>query len=78
MTEKELLKLKKQSREIDSLRAQLEEAKAELADKRINIEESGSIAEASLKLTRIFEEAQKAADLYLENVKRGAQKAADL
>ena len=87
MTEKELLKLKKselleimlaQSREIDSLRAQLEEAKAELADKRINIEDSGSIAEASLKLTRIFEEAQKAADLYLENVKRGAQKAADL
>ena len=66
-----------QSREIDSLRAQLEraqleEAKAELADKRINIEQSGSIAEASLKLTRIFEEAQKAADLYLENVKKGA------
>ena len=61
MTEKELLSLKKselleimlaQSREIDSLRAQLEEAKAELADKRINIEESGSIAEASLKLTK--------------------------
>ena len=81
MTEKELLSLKKselleimlaQSREIDSLRAQLEEAKAELADKRINIEQSGSIAEASLKLTRIFEEAQKAADLYLENVKKGA------
>ena len=81
MTEKELLKLKKselleimlaQSREIDSLRAQLEEANAELVNKRINIEESGSIAEASLKLTRIFEEAQKAADLYLENVKRGA------
>ena len=47
-------------------------AKAELADKRINIEQSGSIAEASLKLTRIFEEAQKAADLYLENVKKGA------
>ena len=83
MTEKELLSLKKselleimlaQSREIDSLRAQLEEAKAELADKRI----TGSIAEASLKLTRIFEEAQKAADLYLENVKKGVQKAADL
>ena len=79
MTEKELLSLKKselleimraQSREIDYLRAQLEEAKAELADKRINIEEAGSIAEASLKLTRIFEEAQKAADLYLDNVRR--------
>ena len=63
MTEKELLKLKKselleimlaQSKEIDSLRAQLEGANAELRDKRIAIEESGSIAEASLKLTKIF------------------------
>ena len=79
MTEKELLRLKKselleimlaQSKEIDSLRAQLAEAKAKLEDRRIRIQESGSIAEASLKLTQIFEEAQKAADLYVENVKR--------
>lgn len=78
MTEKELLKLKKselleimlaQSKEIDSLREQLAEAQAELEDRRITIAKSGSIAEASLKLTKIFEEAQKAADLYLENVK---------
>ena len=82
MTEKELLKLKKselleimlaQSREIDSLRAQLAEANARLEERRIAIEESGSIAEASLKLTKVFEEAQKAADLYVENVKRKAQ-----
>lgn len=83
MTEKELLRLKKselleimlaQSKEIDSLRAQLAEAKAKLEDRRIRIQESGSIAEASLKLTQIFEEAQKAADLYVENVKRSAEK----
>ena len=82
MTEKELLKLKKsemleimlaQSKEIDSLREQLDEANARLADRNIRISESGSIAEASLKLTSIFEEAQKAADLYLENVKRTVQ-----
>lgn len=82
MTEKELLSLKKselleimlaQSREIDSLRAQLAEANARLEERRIAIEESGSIAEASLKLTKVFEEAQKAADLYVENVKRKAQ-----
>lgn len=81
MTEKELLKLNKsemleimlaQSREIDSLREQLAEAKAELEDRRITIEKAGSLAEASLQLTRIFEEAQKAADLYLDNVKRTA------
>ena len=83
MTEKELLKLNKsemleimlaQSREIDSLREQLAEAKAELEDRRITIEKAGSLAEASLQLTGIFEEAQKAADLYLDNVKRMAGK----
>ena len=82
MTEKELLKLKKselleimlaQSKEIDSLREQLAEAEEKLASRRIAIKESGSIAEASLKLTQIFEEAQKAADLYVENVKRRAR-----
>ena len=81
MTEKELLKLKKselleimlaQSKEIDSLREQLAKAKAKLKDKKIAIDESGSIAEASLRLTKIFEEAQKAADLYVENIKRRA------
>ena len=83
MTEKELLSLKKselleimlaQSREIDSLREQLAEANARLEERRIAIEESGSIAEASLQLTKIFEEAQKAADLYLENMKRKARR----
>lgn len=81
MTEKELLKLKRaelleimlaQSREIDSLREELAETQRKLEDKRIKIKEAGSIAEASLQLTRIFEEAQKAADLYVENAKRKA------
>ncbi|CYW45287.1 DNA repair protein [Streptococcus suis] len=58
-----------QSEDIDCLRNQLEKIKTELADRRIMISQSGSIAEASMKLTNIFEEAQKAADLYLYNVK---------
>ncbi|AIG42945.1 TPA: DNA repair protein [Streptococcus suis] len=58
-----------QSEEIDCLRNQLEKIKTELADRRIMISQSGSVAEASMKLTNIFEEAQKAADLYLYNVK---------
>ncbi|MGC4431301.1 DNA repair protein [Streptococcus suis] len=58
-----------QSEVIDCLRNQLEKIKTELADRRIMISQSGSIAEASMKLTNIFEEAQKAADLYLYNVK---------
>ena len=68
MTEKELLKLKRsemleimlaQSREIDSLREQLEEANAKVEDRE-------------LRLTNIFEEAQKAVELYVENMKRRA------
>ena len=58
-----------QSDEIDRLRDRVEELEKELMDRRITIEEAGSIAEASLKLTRVFEEAQKAADLYLENIR---------
>ena len=81
MTEKELLKLKRsemleimlaQSREIDNLRNECDELKKQLADRRIRIEKAGSLAEASLQLTNIFVEAQKAADLYVENVKHGA------
>lgn len=59
-----------QSEEIEHLRAELAQKDAELESKRIAIAESGSIAEASLKLTRVFEEAQKAADLYVANVRR--------
>lgn len=58
-----------QSEEIDRLRQQNRELEEELKDREIKIQESGSIAEAALKLTNVFEEAQKAADLYLENVK---------
>lgn len=79
MNEKDFRKLKRvelyeimlaQAEEIDDLRAKLAVAKKELKNKRIDIQRSGSIAEASLKLTKIFEEAQKAADLYLSNIKK--------
>lgn len=82
--EKELKKLSRsdllemlieQSKEVDRLKAELEQANAALENRRIAIENAGSIAEASLKLSGIFEAAQQAADLYLENVKRGAYKA---
>lgn len=61
-----------QSEEIDRLRAELAEKDQLLKDREIKIAESGSLAEASLKLTRVFEEAQKAADLYLYNVRSRA------
>lgn len=81
MNEKDFRKLKRielyeimlaQAEEIDALRSELAATKEELNNKKIKIEHSGSLAEASLKLTNIFEEAQKAADLYLFNLKRKA------
>lgn len=41
----------------------------ERTSRRIELNEAGSIAEAALKLSGIFEAAQDAADRYLENVK---------
>lgn len=82
MTEKELKKMKRpalleilvsQSKEIDRLKAELEQKEKELEDRRIIIEKSGSLAEASLEIFHVLESAQKAADLYLENAKRAAQ-----
>lgn len=81
MQKKDLKKLKRselleimlaQSDEIDRLQKELAEKDRQLEERSIKIRESGSIAEASLKLTRVFEEAQKAADLYVENVKASA------
>lgn len=59
-----------QNKKIDNLEIELENTKKQLNDKNILIKESGSIAEAALKLNHIFELAQKAADEYLANVKR--------
>ena len=44
--------------------------KAQLAQREVVLQEAGSIAEASLRLSGVFEAAQKAADLYVASVKR--------
>lgn len=54
--------------ENDELRAELEECKSKLADKNIAIESAGSIAEAAMRLSGIFEAAQAACDQYTENL----------
>ncbi len=43
--------------------------KAQLEEKNISVENTGSIAEAALKLNGVFEAAQAAADQYLESIK---------
>lgn len=71
LSKTELLELLiEQGRENLALKARLEQAEAELAQRRILIEESGSIAEAALKLSGVFEAAQHAIDLYRENVEQ--------
>ena len=87
MNKKELRSLKRtellelllaQSREIEQLRTRLQAAEAELADRRVALSKAGSIAEASLALTTIFEQAQKAVDTYMHSVTNGALGVADL
>ena len=77
MTEKELRKLNRAellelllelSRENETLQAQLKQTEAALSDRRLQMEEAGSIAEAALRLSGIFEAAQEAADQYLSSV----------
>ncbi len=63
----------RQGEEIDALRARVEELEAELEDRIFKIDRVGSIAEASLMVTKIFEEAEKAARIYLENIRSKIQ-----
>ena len=48
---------------------EIEFLKNKLDEKIISLENSGSIADAALKLNNIFENAQSAADQYVESVK---------
>ena len=72
---KELLEIMlEQAKRIKELEDKLALTTKELENKKITINESGSIAEASLKLNNIFTDAQSAIDQYLDNVKDNCQK----
>lgn len=60
----------RQGEEIDRLQTRVAELEAELAKREFEMEKVGSIAEASLQVTDIFKEAEKAAKIYLENIRR--------
>lgn len=77
--ENELKKLKReellkimlaQGEEIDRLKQRVDELEKELANRELKFTKAGSLAEASLLATDYFKETEKAAALYLENVKR--------
>lgn len=72
---KELLEvILAQTKRIEELEILLKKTTNSLNSKKIQIEESGSLAEAVAKISQIFETAQKTADLYLENIKDKAKK----
>jgi|GEM_PF-3472273 len=54
---------------IEQLNSEKEEAKKWRTERSPSAEQAGPLAEASLKLSGIFEAAQNAADIYLENLK---------
>lgn len=78
MTEQELKRLRRAdllemmldlSKENEILRDQLEKARRQLANRAIDIEQSGSLAEAALRLNGVFEAAQAACDQYTQNLR---------
>jgi uncharacterized membrane protein YccC len=69
LNRKELLELMlEQQREIDRLKDQLSAAEDKLAQREICMQQSGTMAEAALKLNQVFQQADAAAQQYLASV----------
>lgn len=54
----------------EALQEQVEALRAELDDRTIKLEKLGSVAEAAIAVSGVFDAAQSAADTYLDEVKR--------
>ena len=66
----ELLKMLQQSRqENDDLRQQLEQTRSQLQSRQLVVDQSGTLADAALKLSGIFEAAESACQYYTENIR---------
>lgn len=62
--------LLEQSKEVEFLKKQNQILTEQLKQRRIILENAGSIAEAAMELNHIFEIAQKTADQYVESVQK--------
>lgn len=62
--------LVEQAKEIEELQERVNELEGKLQRREINLSEAGSIAEAALAISKVFDEAQAAANVYLNSVKR--------
>lgn len=79
MTEKDIKRLSRAdllemlievSEELEETKAKLKDAEERLESKQLNIDNAGSIAEASLRLNGIFQAAEDSCRQYIDNVKR--------
>ena len=82
MTDKELRGLSRREllelliareKENQQLRQELDDARAELNKRQIDIAKTGTMAEAALLLNGIFDAADRAARQYLENIRLRAE-----
>lgn len=70
----ELLKLLLESRETcEQLEAELAAVRQRLEDRELAVQESGSMAEAALRINGVFEAANAAAEQYLDGIRRRQQ-----
>ena len=59
-----------QSKEVESLKKEVAKLQKQLDDRTIQLQQTGSIAEAALALNDIFKAADQAASQYIESIKR--------
>lgn len=87
MTERELRNLSRtdllemllaQSRELEQVRAELEEAKQKLTRRELAVQQAGSMAEAALLLNGVFEAADKACEQYKVQIQQQAARCAKM
>lgn len=77
MSRTELLELMlRQGRELEQVRAELENANALLASRRLSVQDAGTLADASAALNDVLGSAQRAADQYLENIRSRTERQA--
>ncbi len=69
ISRKELLELLlEQANRIIDLEKELANAKAKIEDKRIMLNEAGNLAEASLKITDLFQKTMETCKIYSDNI----------
>ena len=69
ISRKELLELLlEQANRIIDLEKKLADAKAKLEDKKIMLNEAGNLAEASLKITDLFQKTMETCKIYSDNI----------